>query len=225
MTTAAIASAAFRALPLCLILPFPTTWARLALGIVLAVVGASAMTDVEHLSIARELARGLALGLGVAVPVYAARAAGAAFGAVAVRRDPGIARLATTLAWSVFLFAGGGSFLVGTYLRSYLAWPVGEATATNLDALVRTGGQWLALVAQLALPILSLVALVEIVAALVSRFEDTARLDGSGSSSPIVSPIATMVRAARPILVLVLFAASIAAFTHGVGGRVIAATH
>jgi type III secretory pathway component EscT len=125
------------------------------------------------------------------------------------RRAP--ERVAETLGWLIFCAAGGGGLLVGAYLRSYARWPVSAAAVVDSTSLLRAGGELIALGARLALPALLVLALVELAAGLLGRFERGAAVEPGAKA---------IARTARPILAMILLAASVAAFTHGVGAAV-----
>jgi type III secretory pathway component EscT len=218
LSEAAFLGALLRAAPLCLVLPMPALAARLTLALTLAVVALGA-PGVDHLGTATlgvELARGIALGLGVAAPLYAARWAGALIDRHGTRQVGGPAtQIASALGWVVFCAAGGAELLAQAYLHSYARWPAGAGTfARDVAALTRLGVDTFALSAQLALPALLVLGLVELSVGLVARFERTVRFDGG---------IAALSSTARPMLVALLLTASVAAFTHGVGAAVLGA--
>jgi type III secretory pathway component EscT len=224
MSEAAVLGALLRAAPLCGVLPLPGLWARVALAIVLAaaaqgVPGAAAGDGALLPLMLRELVRGLALGLFVGLPVLAARWAGGLIGDSAARRGPAVAALgASVLGWLVFSAAGGATLLVDAFLRSYARWPLLAAARPDVEvaqataALGRSGAELIALAARLALPALLVLACVELAAGLLARFERGAIFEPGAES---------IARALRPVLVLVLLAASVAAFTHGVGAAVL----
>lgn len=214
MTEAALLGACLRAAPLCFVLPLPGLLARIALAIVLACAGAGAVSaaPLGGATLIAELARGLALGLAVAVPIYAARWAGHLIGAASARRGVASMELASgVLGWVIFCAAGGGLLLVEAYLGSYARWPLGAPLLTGgatVAAIAKAGGELLALTGSLALPALLALALVELSGALLSRFERSAGFPvGAG----------TLAAAARPLVAMLLLVASLAAFVEGVG--------
>jgi type III secretory pathway component EscT len=124
-------------------------------------------------------------------------------------------RAAEALGWVIFCAAGGGGLLVGAFLRSYVRWPVVAAVASaDPTALMHAGADLLVLGARLALPAMLVLALVELAAGLLARFERGATVEPGAEA---------IARSARPILAMILLAASVAAFTHGVGAAVIGA--
>jgi type III secretory pathway component EscT len=200
--------ALLRAIPFALALPLPFVVARIALGLVLALcIPAPQIVDAQGMVL--ELARGLSLGLAIALPLWAARYAGSLVDASVSRRGrSSFAELSALLAWVIFGAAGGVTRLAVVYASSYARWPVGSAFASEawLSAVQKTGIDWLAFVAQLALPTLFALALVEGVAALVARFEH-------GAGFEVGAP--SLARALRPLLSLLMLAASIAIFVRG----------
>jgi type III secretory pathway component EscT len=197
--------ALLRAVPFALALPLPFVAARIALGLVLALC-IPAPPSIDAQGVVLELARGLMLGLAVALPLWAARYAGSLVDASTSRRGRStFADLGALLAWVIFGAAGGVTRLAAVYAGSYARWPTSGAFAGEpwLSAMQRAGIDWLALVAQLALPTLFALALVESVAALIARFEH-------GAGFEVGAP--SLARAARPVFALIMLAASIAIF-------------
>jgi type III secretory pathway component EscT len=208
MSLETLALALARALPLCLVLPLPGWPPRLALALVLgwsAPLGSAAPDG----ALPVEIARGLALGLGLGLPVWAARAATRALGLVAAREHAIFDWSAAALAWSLFCAFGGATLLCGAYLGSYAAWPLGGPTPLGEAhglALLESGRGAFALFARLALPGLLAVALLELCTGLLARLEGAAR-------APLGA--ARLGQALRPIIALVLFSGSLAALVAG----------
>ena len=211
--TIALLAALMRALPMALCLPLPGVVPRIALGLVLASagLGVPGLAKVELARLPAELVLGLALGLLVAAPVWAARYAGGLVGATLESRKDGGAfgLLFGTLAWVVFCGVGGLSMLLDAYLGSYARSSLREAPAPGtVDTLVRAGGDLLALSCKLALPALLSIAILELGAASLARFEESAGFDLGAQR---------IARGARPVLAMLLVVASLAAVSHGVG--------
>ncbi len=202
MTEAYVAGLA-RAVPMALCLPLPSVGARLALALVL--VGAGLPTIDAHSSarLPAELILGVTLGLLVAAPVWAARWAGALVGGAIVPRQqleaPGL--LFATLAWITFGASGGFTALLEAYLGAH-------AYAPAPDALVHAGAGLLALGCRLAVPALLALAILELGVVVIARFEESAGLSLG---------VAQLGRGARPVIAMLLVAASLAAIGHGVG--------
>jgi type III secretory pathway component EscT len=200
--------ALLRAIPFALALPLPAFGARIALGLVLALCIPTPQS-VDAQGGLLELARGLSLGLAVALPLWAARYAGSLVDASVSRRGRStFTQLTALLAWVMFGAAGGVTRLAVVYAGSYARWPVGGTFAGEpwLSLVQRAGADWLAFVAQLALPTLFALALAEGVAAFLARFEHGAGLEVGAPS---------LARAVRPVLALLMIAASIAIFARG----------
>jgi len=204
----ALLAAWLRAVPLALCLPLPGLAARLALGLVLGLVGAGAPgLALSSLRLPHELAIGLMLGLGVAAPVWAARWAGDLIGYSIARAHRPLTSLYSVLAWLAFLAVGGANLLVSAYASSYARYSPGAAAQLD-DGVIEAGAALATLAARLALPSLLAIAAVELSAALLARFERGAQL-------AIDAP--SLARGLRPLLVLLLLVASLAAFSQGVG--------
>ena len=192
--------AAMRAVPLALCLPLPGVAVRVAVGLVLASAGAG-VPGSDGGEPLHELVIGLALGLAVAAPVAAARYAGRVIEGGLRARTRSLGLLFATLAWLVFGAAGGLSLLVNAYLGSYKRVPLGG----GIELVARAG--FCGLVADLALPALLALAVVELGAGILARFED-------GADLPIGAQ--RLAHAARPLVALLLVVASLAAFSRGV---------
>ncbi len=197
----ALYAACLRALPLALCMPLPGWWLRIAFGLVLALAGASAPTlqtfSWDHAPL--ELFAGVALGLLATLPVWAARWAGGLVGVQMGATRDAVQTTFAVIAWLAFCAARGPQLLLSAYLASYKIWPTGQ--------MIAAGHALLALTASLALPSLLAVGLVELCAGLVQRFERSARLPLDARA---------LASAVRPLVVALLLAGSLAAFTQSV---------
>ena len=206
MTEATLWHAALRAMPLAMCLPLPSLPGRVALGLVLVAIGAG-VPGIGEMSADRiplELALGLALGLLTSAPLWAARWAGALIGSQLLDRRESVSALYTTVAWLAFCAVKGPSLVVASYIHSY-------SIAPGMD-ISTLGSKMFVLVASLALPSLIAIAVVELCAGVVQRFE-------RGAGLPVEAR--AIAHAARPVLVLLLLAGSVAALATSVAGSVI----
>jgi type III secretory pathway component EscT len=196
-----------RALPLALCLPLPGLLPRFALALLLA---AAAPASAGAVSLPTDLVTGAALGLLVAAPVWAARFAGDLVGgALGPRtRTDTVGLTLAALGWVVFSAAGGLSSLLAAFLGSYARWP---AAPQGLDGLVRAGTELLGLGCRVALPALLGLAVLELGASLLARFEESAGLELGA---------ARLTRSARPAVAMLLVVASLAAFSMGITSAV-----
>src|SRR5262245_9722035 len=118
-----LGAALLRALPMAFALPLPGLVPRAALALVFALCAVAGPVSAESRTWPVEAVRGLALGLSVAGPVWAARWAGAVVGrplAGGGRRFDLAAwpELSGVLAWAIFAATGGLRALYVGYLTS-----------------------------------------------------------------------------------------------------------
>lgn len=190
MTTALLLLAALRMVPLALCLPLPGLVPRLALGVVLASFDATLPQDLSWLHAALT---GVALGLGVLVPVWAAGWAGAIVGRAV--RTPSLEGIYTTTAWLAFFAVGGSSLLL-------------RVAAFPLDGVAIHGRLFAQLAASLALPTLLALAIVEVLASVAERWERAAETPFQAHR---------VARSLRPLVASLLLLGGAASFAHGVG--------
>jgi len=165
-STDVLFTAALRTVPLALCLPLPGLFPRVALGLALASFGAPPEAPL------RAIVDGVALGLGVAGPVWAARWAGRIVGGPS--RSP-LSPLYATLAWITFFIAGGPVLLFGAASQQ-----------------MPRGAQLFSLAARLALPALLAFAIVEVLAGLASRVEGDAPFEAqrvAAASRPLLAAL------------------------------------
>jgi flagellar biosynthesis protein FliR len=116
------------------------------------------------------------------------------------QRREGMSTLFEVIAWMAFCAARGPYLLIAAVAKSYRVWP-GTASVSQV------GGEAVALAVSLALPSLLAIALVEVCATLAQRLETSARMPFDARSLAL---------ALRPVVVMLLCVASLAAFTESV---------
>lgn len=175
----ALELAAARLVPLTLVAPLGPLSARLVLGALLSVVVASGLGPVVGHDalplLAAEAGIGLVLGLLVAAFVAAAEAAGGFVdelrrgGRADLHRHPVWSRALRLLALVAFFVTGGHQVLLDALGRSYAALPPGQVPAGGVAATIEAMDGLVLAALELALPIVAVMLVTEVVAALVAR--------------------------------------------------------